>query len=692
MQALLLLLLLHALAVASLGRRGAGGVFPAQSAAHPSTANCTMSWFNQTLDHFSWAAPDGRTTYRQRYFEYDGYYEAGGPIWFYCGNEASVELYVNATGLMWENAARFGALLVFAEHRYYGESQPFLPIDGSGNWKAQPLQYLTHEQAIADYAVLIDYIRSVRGIADRSTAVIAFGGSYGGMLAAWIRMKYPGTVDGAIAASAPILGFEGQTPAYDTNSYWQVVTRDATPAAGANAACAANVLATWPVMFALGRSEKGRETLRRAMGVCPPALAEEGGAHSVAMLSLNAWDTLSMGNFPYPSNYLVFQETHDASVLLPAWPVRVACDRMTRDTALNDRVAAIAAGGGAPPLSAAEQGALLARMLDATNVLNNASGAATCFPQVRVAARCVAFVDISPICDLLRVLTNTLTMPPPPHPVPYARAPQPTDDEFDGIWDYQYCTEMLPQEVRRCARFVSHCYPTSRAAHRWHSRACVAHALTPPCPPFHPPPRHATVCVMGTRDETKHLRCTFVMQIRFVCFLAPNRRTSRSMDIATCSGRLRSTGPFFISFVCSHIVCSSVCLLILYSFVWTSDTWWYSTFIDAHCAAHVGVTPRREWITRSYGGRAVAGAATGGVSNIVFSNGLLDPWSSAGVVENMSESVVAVLIEEGAHHLDLFFSNAADPPSVTNAREVELAHIAQWVAQKKEAWSASGEL
>ena len=115
-----------------------------------------------------------------------------------------------------------------------------------------------------------------------------------------------------------------------------------------------------------------------------------------------------------------------------------------------------------------------------------------------------------------------------------------------------------------------------------------------------------------------------------------------------------------------------------------------STFVDAHCAKHVGVTPRRDWITQSYGGRAVAGAATGGVSNIVFSNGLLDPWSSAGVLQNMSESVVAVIIEDGAHHLDLFFSNAADPPSVTSARAVELAHIARWVAQKKRALGASG--
>ena len=67
---------------------------------------------------------------------------------------------------------------MFAEHRYYGESQPF--GKGAAPWTPETLRYLTHEQAMADYAVLIYQLRTTLYNGARDAAVIAFGGSYGG--------------------------------------------------------------------------------------------------------------------------------------------------------------------------------------------------------------------------------------------------------------------------------------------------------------------------------------------------------------------------------------------------------------------------------------------------------------------------------------------------------------------------------
>ena len=62
----------------------------------------------------------------------------------------------------------------------------------------------------------------------------------------------------------------------------------------------------------------------------------------------------------------------------------------------------------------------------------------------------------------------------------------------------------------------------------------------------------------------------------------------------------------------------------------------------AMCGHNWGVQPRRtDWATIQWGGRDIASS-----SNIVFSNGLLDPWHGIGVLKSLSDSLVAVIIPE----------------------------------------------
>lgn len=62
----------------------------------------------------------------------------------------------------------------------------------------------------------------------------------------------------------------------------------------------------------------------------------------------------------------------------------------------------------------------------------------------------------------------------------------------------------------------------------------------------------------------------------------------------------------------------------------------------------------------------------------IYSNGLLDPWSSGGVMHNISKTVQAVIIPESAHHLDLRASNPQDPESVIKARQYYKNWIKKW--------------
>ncbi|CAL8334015.1 unnamed protein product [Boreogadus saida] len=109
------------------------------------------------------------------------------------------------------------------------------------------------------------------------------------------------------------------------------------------------------------------------------------------------------------------------------------------------------------------------------------------------------------------------------------------------------------------------------------------------------------------------------------------------------------------------------------------QAWDFQAFSD-ECQALFGVRPRASWAETQYGGKDLSAH-----SNIIFSNGGLDPWSGGGVTRNISDSVVAIVIPQGAHHLDLRYDNERDPPAVRRARALEVDYFKAWVRQARRA-------
>uniref|UniRef100_A0A7S1Q9V3 Uncharacterized protein n=1 Tax=Neobodo designis TaxID=312471 RepID=A0A7S1Q9V3_NEODS len=464
-----------------------------QRQGHPGAANCTTRWYTQYVDHFTFGShPGWPETYQQRVLTYDKYYRPGGPIFFYVGNEAPITAFADIAGLMWQNAAEFGAALVFAEHRFFGESFPSCRSECMGS--------LSTMQAMADYALLMTNLTSPTGLYPDSKGIITFGGSYGGMLSAWMRMKYPNLVTGAMACSAPI-GMV--SPDYDTSSYWAVVTRDATAAGGAAPNCSANVHQALEDIFTMVKQPGGGEKLRELLHLCVTPTAAD--ANQLGYFVQASFDSMAMGNYPFPTYYISGEPGHPA----PAWPMRVACSNIaTAAPTAEERIT---------------------NLYNAISVMINITGTKQCY-------------DTS---------GNNPSV-------------------FSAIWDFMVCTAGLINEQ-----------------------------------PYFP-----------------------------------------------------ATGPPHDMF-------------------WEQPLWPKSK-MEAYCERTYGKKPRWGELWMGLGLDAIPAS-----SNIIFANGLLDPWHSGGILQNVSSSILALIIPEGAHHLDLFFATPEDPPGVAEVRRTQLANIRQWMDEAK---------
>ncbi|XP_043713270.1 lysosomal Pro-X carboxypeptidase [Telopea speciosissima] len=445
----------------------------------PKSYQYEARYFTQSLDHFGFS---DLPTFQQRYLINTDHWlgpERMGPIFLYCGNEGDIEWFAANTGFVWEIAPRFGAMVIFPEHRYYGESMPYGNRDLAYK-NAASLAHLTAGQALADFAVLITDLK--RNLSAEACPVVLFGGSYGGMLAAWMRLKYPHIAIGALASSAPILQFENIVP---PETFYDIVSNDFRRE---SVSCFNTIKESWDAIEAEGQTAEGLLKLTHTFRICQNLSSSQ----DLSDWLDSAYSYLAMVDYPYPSEFLM---------PLPGNPIKEVCRKID---------------------SYPDGTSILERIFAGVSIYYNYTGTVDCF-------------------DL--------------------------GDDPHGMsgWDWQACTEMV-------------------------------------------------------------------------------------MPMSSSKGKS---------------------LFPTYDFD-------YSSYQEG-CFKEFGVNPRPRWITTEFGGHDIRTVLKAFGSNIIFSNGLLDPWSGGGVLQNISEAIVAFVTNEGAHHIDLRASTTEDPDWLVEQRASEIQLIAGWI-------------
>jgi serine protease 16 len=212
-------------------------------------------YHDAVVDHFDSSIASPSRRWSQRFYLDDR---------FWCGRGCPVFLYIGGEGpqgppsaqlFMWSLAEKHDALMLALEHRFYGESRPTLDLSSAS------LQLLTSAQALADLVRFRYFIAGSPALpatgvhaspqpelsrqdrfsspplrlaaSARDSEWVAFGGSYPGALAAWLKVKFPAAFIGAIASSAPVF------PEFNFEQYAQVVgSALAKPSLGGSPACA----------------------------------------------------------------------------------------------------------------------------------------------------------------------------------------------------------------------------------------------------------------------------------------------------------------------------------------------------------------------------------------------------------------------------------------------------------------------
>ncbi|CAH1111698.1 unnamed protein product [Psylliodes chrysocephalus] len=271
--------------------------------------NFETKYIEVPLDHF--ASIEEPNVFNLRYLINAEYYNGTGPIFIYTGGKGDIFVQAQNTGFMFDIAPIFNALLVFVEHRYYGQSLPF----GNDSFSSlKQLKYLSTTQALADFASVSKYLKDIFSeIDDLQPTVVAFGASYSGMLAAWLRMKYPYLVTGTIASSAPMFDFPGLI---ECDMFYEKITQVYDKNGGEE--CVEMIKRGWDVITALSKTKIGRGVFSE-LKICSK-IENSKDVEKLLNWLQNIYVNMALANYNYPTNLYT---------PLPAYPVKVFCNKLT---------------------------------------------------------------------------------------------------------------------------------------------------------------------------------------------------------------------------------------------------------------------------------------------------------------------------------------------------------------------------
>jgi hypothetical protein len=102
-------------------------------------------------------------------------------------------------------------------------------------------------------------------------------------------------------------------------------------------------------------------------------------------------------------------------------------------------------------------------------------------------------------------------------------------------------------------------------------------------------------------------------------------------------------------------------------------------WLEQHCLSRFGVTPQPHALVDLWGFDRLQDVT----SRIIFTNGLNDGWSAGSVLTNLSDSLIAINMPNGAHHSDLSHSlpGPQDTPDVTAGRAQAAGLLSGWLAE-----------